>query len=479
MADPGEALATEIPRMRAAWMAGRSALPACPPEWRAAAGEGVGAEAALVALAGHATQTVFRPTAPQGMALRPLLPRLPAPQPPAAARVRLRRLLTGRRDESLVQPLINLLAARGYVTHPADWMPSPRDDWAPAIYAPWLTWAAAERSARQDDHLTLVAYDDWPWAERRAALAELRRHDPAAAREIVAAKAAAEPAERRLRLVEVLEERLEAADAPLLEGLLRDRSDRVQALAKRLLARLGHGSGDAELAAELAQMLEFAKLGLIRRRQVVRLKALKTQAQEKRRRDLMGLVTLRDLATALGVTEAALVEEPAEGETGVVLAFIELVAETGSDAARRSLLEALLAADGPAGLVLPLAARGGADERAALLPQAIGRETVADFTVTRGFAGPLLGTASGQHLFAAPAWRALEALLRDSVRDNDKRPPQAEALLRTGLANLGLLADPAAAQRVIDTAVAAGFSAADPRLDILHLNAALRPERST
>jgi len=479
MADPAEALAAEIPRMRAAWMAGRSALPACPADWRAAAGEGVGAEAALVALAGHATQTVFRPTAPQAVTPRPLLPRLPAPQPPGAARARLQRLLAGRRDESLVQPLITLLAARGYVAHPADWMPSARDDWAPAVYAPWLTWAAAERSMRHDDQLTLAAYDEWPWAERRAALAALRRRDPAAAREIVAAKAAAEPAERRLKLIEVLEDRLEAADATLIEGLLKDRSDRVQALAKRLLARLGRGSGDAELAGELAQMLELAKVGLIRRRQVLRLKALKTQAQEKRRRDLMGLVTLPDLAAALGVTEAALVEEPPEGETGVVLAFIELVAETASDAARRRLLDALLAADGPAGLVLPLAARGGADERAALLPQAVARETVADFGVTRGFAGPLLGTASGQHLFASSAWRALEALLRDSVRDNDKRPPQAEAMLRMGLVNLGLLADPAAAQRVIDTAIAAGLSAADPRLDILHLNAALRPERPT
>lgn len=476
MADPAEELSTEIPRMRAAWTAGRSALPACPADWRAAAGEGVGAEAGLVAIAGHATQTIFRPTAPQALTPRPLLPRLPAPRPPPVARARLARLLAGHRDEVLVQPLIELLAARGYITHPADWMPSARDDWAPAIYAPWLTWAAAERPARHEDELTLAAYDDWPWAQRRAALAVLRRRNPAAAREIVAAKAAAEPAERRLKLVEVLQDRLEASDGPLLEGLVKDRSDRVQALAKRLLARLGRAGGDAELAGELAQMVEFTKVGLIRRRHLLRLKALKTQAQENRRRDLLGLVTLPDLAAALGVSEAALVEEAPEGDTVALLAFVELVAETGSDAARRSLLEALLEADRPAGLVLSLATRASADERADLLPRAIARETAADFAVTRGFAGPLLGTASGQQLFATQAWRTLEALLRDTARDSDKRSPQTETLLRVGLLNLGLLAEAAAAQRVIDAAVGTGLSAADPRLDVLHLNATLRPE---
>ena len=50
------------------------------------------------------------------------------------------------------------------------------------------------------------------------------------------AKAAAEPAEKRLALIETLSERLGPQDAPFLESLAADRSGYVRALAERLLA---------------------------------------------------------------------------------------------------------------------------------------------------------------------------------------------------------------------------------------------------
>ena len=86
--------------------------------------------------------------------------------------------------------------------HPADWMPTPRDDWAPDLYAPWLDWISGEAKSEPKSDLTAETYDQWSWAERRVELAALRKREPAAARAIIAAKAASEPAERRLKLIE-------------------------------------------------------------------------------------------------------------------------------------------------------------------------------------------------------------------------------------------------------------------------------------
>jgi hypothetical protein len=55
----------------------------------------------------------------------------------------------------------------------------------------------------------------------------------------------------------------------------------------------------------------------------------------------------------------------------------------------------------------------------------------------------------------------------------------ANRTLQTSLVNLGYLLEAAAAQDLIARCVAAGLSPADPRLDLLHLNAALKPEAST
>ena len=63
-------LEEQLPRMRAAWMAGGSALSHAPADWRPLAGEGPGAEAVLAALAGQAMQALFRPTAPPDLSPR-------------------------------------------------------------------------------------------------------------------------------------------------------------------------------------------------------------------------------------------------------------------------------------------------------------------------------------------------------------------------------------------------------------------------
>ncbi len=473
----------QIARIRGAWMAGRAAADLTPPAWREAIGQGNGAEAALVALTGQALQVLWRPV-PPALTPRPLLPRLASPPPPDAARSRIRRILAVRRtDAGGARALVLFLAARGYAMHPADWLPRATDDWVPALYAPWQGWMASEPEGAPDGALTLATWDDWPATARRTLLVALRETDPAAARAIIAAKAAAEPAERRLRLLEVLEQGLSADDAPVLEAFARDRSDRVQALVRMLLARLGRaedgGGGDPapaqELAQELATMVELGRIGLLKRRSQLMFRPLKTRPLENRRRELMAVVTLSALARALGVGEMDLVETVPADHARVLDAFATMVVETGSAGAWRAFFGLTLQdPDVPAEVAAVLCRRADPGERAAMLAAVLAREASPSFDGSLAVAGDVLGAADGGFLPRSTGYRELLGLI--VTPDQPGAPPPVAA---AGLTNLGLLLDTAAARAVVADCAAAGLSAADPRLDMLFLNLALKPERAT
>jgi hypothetical protein len=394
-----------LARLRNAWIAGRSARDAAPTLWREALGDVD--DLVLVALASQATDVLTRnaPSAP--LVDRPVLPMLAAPLVPEALRPRLRRLLaTPKTQPSLERSLIAFTAARGFAVHPADWMPSANDDWAPELYAPWLDWVRAEApSTVSEADISTQNYEQWSWTERRRALEHLRARDPAAATAIIAAKAGNEPAERRLRLVELLADGLSQADADYLESLLKDRSDRVQTLARALLARLGRRAGAADgdtLAAELAAMLELRKVGLIHQRRQLVLKPLKTGAQLSRRRELFRLVGVTALAQALDATEAQLVVSMPNGSAGDLLDFSTCVAATASDASVRALLDRFLEnADAPPELLRVLADRPSPADRIALLPRILAHADD-QFETALYVSGSALGQASLAALKASP-----------------------------------------------------------------------------
>jgi hypothetical protein len=465
-----------LTRARSAWMAGRSALEYCPAEWRGAV-EGADAECVLAALTGHATAVLFRPAPATPLDPRPLLPRLALPTLPEHVRLRLRRVMAAQKaGASFERALIDLVAARGFAVHPADWMPSPRDDWAPDVYAPWLDWVRAETTPTPESAFGLETYDRWPWAERRVALAALRERDPAAARAIVAAKAPAEPAERRLKLVEILEANLSQEDCEFLDSLAGDRSDRVQALARAFLARLGRQADTGALAAELAEMLEIGKVGLLRRRTQLVIKTLKAAAQSARRRDLFTQVNLADLAGALGVSEPQFLETVPTGVAEDIAAFVQMVAATGSDTARRMLLDRMLAeADFPLVHGRPLGPRLSTEERRALLPRIMERDTDM-FETTLALMGRTLGEAPLSALFASPGYAALMDTVEAAVRGDEAKRLHAAKTLEATLNRIALLIDAAAAAELMTWLTASDLSPADPKLDMLHLNAALVPE---
>jgi hypothetical protein len=470
-------LEASLARICGAWMAGRSALEHCPAEWRSAVA-GQHGEAALAALTGHATSVLFRAAPTTTLEPRPLLPALSLPVMAEALRPRFRRILSAQKSgASIERQLIDLVAARGHCAHPADWMPSPRDDWAPDVYAPWLDWVRTESKTKAaDEALTIESYEHWSWAQRRVALAELRGIDPAAALAIIAAKAASEPAERRARLLEILEIKLSEADAAFLEGLAGDRSERVQAMARAYLARLGRAADSGDLAAELKEMVELGKAGLIKRRTRLIIRPLKTSAQNARRHDLFGLVSLGALAGALGVAETRLLEAPPDGTPDGVDGFVHMVAVTGSEAARHALLDCMMADDAvPVSHLRALAPRLSAQERRALAPRIMARDTD-DLETTLVIAGRGLGAVPLSAMQASAAYRSLSNLFEAADNDADGRRTYENAMLGAALNRIALLLDAAGAAEMAARAVGWGLSPADPKLDLLHLNAALKTE---
>ena len=468
-------LEASLARVRTAWMAGRSALEQCPAEWRDAVAGDHG-EAALAALTGHATAVLFRPAPATAPEPRPLLPALALPVMAEGLRPRFRRILSAKDGPAIERHLIDLLTARGVCAHPADWMPSSRDDWAPDLYAPWLDWVRAEsRAEGEPSGLRIDNYEHWSWAERRAALSQLRGTDPAAALSIIAAKANSEPAERRMGLLEILEIKLSEADAGFLESLANDRSERVRATARAYLARLGKITDSSDLVAELAAMVEIGKVGLIGRRTRLVIKPLKTSAQNARRHELFKLVAAAALAGALGVAEARLVEAPPEGSRDGVEAFVQMMAATGSDAALRALLKGMLAdAATPVSHLSALAPRLSAEERLTLIPEIMARDGDGLETAL-AIAGRELGAVPLAALLAAPATTALIRLL-EALNGADAQRAPANAGVSTALNRIALLLDAPGAADLAARVGSWGLSPADPKLDLLHLNAALTKE---
>jgi hypothetical protein len=470
-------LEAALARICGAWMAGRSALELCPAGWRSAI-EGQHSEAALASLTGHATSVLFRAAPSTTLEPRPLLPTLSLPVIAETLRPRFRRILSAQKSgPSTERHVIDLVAARGRSVHPADWMPSPRDDWAHDVYAPWLDWVRTESKAKAaDSALTIESYAHWSWAQRRVALVELRGADPAAALAIIAAKAASEPAERRARLLEILEIKLSEADAVFLESLADDRSERVQAMARAYLARLGRIAEAGDLATELKEMVELGKVGLINRRTRLVIRPLKTSAQNARRHDLFKLVSLAALARALGVSETQLLEAPPDGTADGIVAFVQMVATTGSDAARRALLDRMLADDAsPVSHLRAIAPRLSAQERRALAPRIMARDAD-DLETTLVIAGRELGAVPSSTMQASAAYGSLSKLFENARDGADSRRTHENAALGAALNRIALLLDAAGAAEIAARAVSWGLSPADPKLDLLYLNAALKTE---
>ncbi len=451
-------LADQIETMKARWMTGGDAI--CPDGWSSALGERP--NVSLIALAGQFTHVATRPTATELLARVPL-PRLALPVIAGDLRPLFRRVLDGKTVTA--GPVLALLAARGVTAHPADWMPSASTE-APDVYGPWIDWAAEATGADSDDTITAENWEEWTPHARRLALTELRRSAPADARALIAAKAVDVPAEQRVGLVALLESGLSEEDADVLDALTTDRSGKVSALAKTLLARLGLAQVDAEKAAEFSDFFEVQKAGILGRKEAVVARKTKNAAQRKRRWDLAQVVPLSAFAEQLKIEPNDLVRNFDLGQAAEEM--VAMVAATGNSEQVASLLQRIKH-DTNVSIThtLKLTQRLAPEDRVDIATRILPGDDAA-FQVTSETLGENLGVLGKTALKAAPAF----AVLEKHLKKDDGRVAQNVNLTLT---NLGLIATSDAAQNLLDHfATHCGLLAADPRLGLLRLNAALK-----
>jgi hypothetical protein len=448
-------------------------------------GEGVGADhplladvsaaeadLRLLAVAGQ-YQRFVQPPQPPALNLRLDLPPLFLPFLPDALRPMARRLLQDKSDRAPLWLAI-FAAKRGQVLHPADWMPPPNAD-LPEVYRPLQAWAAGQTGPAA--RLSSDTWLDLTRAERLAQFAALRQADPAAALALLTEQLAPCPAEERLALVEALATGLTADDTAFLQGLASDRSEKVRKVAAHLLARLGQAGADP-LAAEAAAMFEVATEGLIRRRKVLRMIAKAKDGQVRSLVQNLPEISLPSLAEALGLGAAEFVElwQPDKVPGQVQYALSTMIARTATDPEVAAYWQKLMvepeSARASLSLIFPRLTFGDQEAACLWLIAQSGVSACVDILSLMGASVPAALSA---------ALTAQRKALVDLVNRSRETAPEKAASARADaqrLANmlsiLGLLLTADDAALVLQTVTAAGVHPADPMLDRLNFNAALK-----
>lgn len=461
-----EAIFDQLDPVMTRWTMGGQAAGLAPAPWKDAFADADASERelCLLAITGQYLGLCVAPTPASALTAVPDIPPLALPLLPEAQASLARRCLKALKESNGQRDLIYLLAARGYAIHPADWMPSRNDDAVPDAYAPWRDWAERQAGTAAPTHdahdeLTEANWSDWWPAARRIALSQIRSHDPARATALLAAKAAGEGAEARLRLVECLLPGLSDADVPYLESLSSDRAPKIKALAASLLARLGRGTGTGEDATELASFFEFQTKGLLRRTRILVARPIKTPAQRSRRDMLFAQVDVESFARALGVSADDLVTLWPFGSDAHADYGFAVFAEQSAPAHIIDALSARLMAGSTIDVPVILALRPRLDD------------------AQRGaFARRLLGATGGSFgaaLSIIGAGAGLDGLIETQSGKALISAASGEAEIASEIRALALIASQAAARAAQDRLIGAGLTASDPRLDLLRLSAAL------
>ncbi len=429
----------------------------------------------LLALAAHLKPVCLRPHAPEDLTTHspfpdPALPLLPEPLRPL-----FRRLIKQSDTRQRSEGLITLMAQRGVMAHPFDWLPPTDPAGYPEAYLPVSKWLAGA-VALEEAPLTADTWDDLFPAERRLALKQLRTSDPAAARELMREKAGTCPAEERLRLVETLTIRLSEDDQSYLEDLNRsDRSGKVKDRARQLLARLG-AFGAAEDAAELARFFETGKLGLLRRMAVVRAKHKLNSAQQRRAHDLLLSVPVPAFALALGITVGELTDTIEFKEDDWNQAFMTALAETSSEQLLLAYWQRLK--DQGQARFTHLEILRKRTSRATILSEAQALVETGSFALDACLSviGPDAPPAFSAALLKAKAIREpiAQALKAQRGGSGAQSASAMHHTLRAALDGLGLILSRDAAEQLLNDMTMGGLHLADPVLDPLKFNAALK-----
>ncbi|MCI5075045.1 DUF5691 domain-containing protein [Oricola sp.] len=325
--------AASLAAIESRWMTGGSAVDVAPPAWADAAGpDPAERELRLLALAGQSAQVMFRPKAPDATTSRPPLPMPGLPILPDRARIAFKTAMKQAGSHMDEGHVLALLEARGYAAHPFDWMPNPRNAHLPDAYLPLAQWVAkGEAVTDADAALTADSWDEFFPAARQSALSAMRLSEPETVLSLLEQKFGGETAEIRTSLMAVFAINPSPVDIPFLQTLASDRSGKVQAAARRFLARLG-GHSIAPSTTDLAHYVEAKTSGILKRSRSIAPVKLKTAAQIESRRAFFADMTLEALAAALEYDERSFLDAwQWQKDADCDALIVELAAHTAGD----------------------------------------------------------------------------------------------------------------------------------------------------
>jgi hypothetical protein len=474
----GAGIEREVAALEAAkrqWMAGGDAAtdgnPLCTDT------TGTEAQLRLLAQAGQVRQVCMRPDPPAQLATAPVFPTPSLPLLDEAQRPLFRRFLGPNPSHAHAQNIVTLMAKRGVMAHPFDWLPPKDADGFPAAYAALSAWVAGQAEGGDAiQALTPETWDTFAPAARRLAFASLRARDADAARTLLADHAKTVPADERTALVTLLAQGLTAADQVLLETLQSDRSSKVQTAARHLLARLGALAVDEDTK-ELADFLEVHKALLTRRVTIAPRKKL-NRVQENRLLQLLLSVGVGQLAEALGLrTDALIAAWDMSGET-YARALFETLVKTGTDADLRAFRQRMKAAKM---IYCPdifiLKPRLTMGELEAELYDLVKSGAALELQLWPAILGPNMSERLAEAVLSSPevTGQLTAALQAASTTDMDAHKQRmALSIAQNLLQILGLVLPATAARALHAKMTKAVFHSADPALDGLNFNIALR-----
>lgn len=429
-------------------------------------------ELSVLALVSVTLKSCYLAKKPQKIEVNDLIPILRLPYLDGIPREHLKKTLLFFKTEKLnSSPILALLATRGYVVNPLDWMPYMNASVTlPAIYNPWLAWLDTGKQQTHVTDLTVDTWDDFHPSERIQILKEIRAVTPRKVLELIGQKALAENAEKRLKIMKVLEQNLGEYDADFLEQLATDRSQKVKQFATRLLIRLGKKKNPKESIMELVDFFAVKKRFL---KTTIALKKIKTQAQARRREELMEQIALTELLYEWNISMEDFVKRyrfDDRDNQGNVSSINLLTSAIDDQDLLVAFAEKYLESGNVSVAGLEKLAKDLSKEKALQIAgKAIQKnydEHITGIALAYSCLQKFPGTLSRDTIKSGKSYKRILQLAKKST---DSKSNEVSEYLNM----LGFMADAKAAKKIVEDFIGNGVLAMDPYLSLLKLNASL------
>lgn len=229
----------------------------------------------------------------------PELPMLSLQLLPTRYRAAFRRLQSELRQHPLAMyALLSQLAAFNYAPHPLDWLPKATDGLLPKQLLPWLYfhWGYFDKP-----ELNITTWPLFSASQKAVLLKQMRETQPEAARALLQACLAQEPADIRAALLSVLQFGLERADLQLIEQFANERAASVRTICWHLQLQLGLAIERQTPPTEITEWLQQERYGLLLQRKKIVAREPKNSVQGQNLLKALAAVDLIALASNFGL----------------------------------------------------------------------------------------------------------------------------------------------------------------------------------